>query len=203
MHQSLIDIGVAEDNDSNQRSEISIVNDLSLYLAYTGQGNDVGGAAFPYNPNGWHAIVCTKYETNVTFYLDGTFLNSGTTQPGQNVTSQILFIGWNGYPDHFSGEQFYGAIDDVRIYNRALSTNEVQQLYAYESQPIVSLRKAVSPSFSNLFIGTNYQLQVSTDLNTWTNNGSPFTPTNAVMDYPQYFDVEDWGQLFFRLQATP
>jgi hypothetical protein len=28
---------------------------------------------------------------------------------------------------------FNGLIDDVRIYNRALSANEVQQLYQYES----------------------------------------------------------------------
>ncbi len=70
-------------------------------------------------------------------------------------------------------------------------------------QPKASLIKAVKPSFSNLFLGTNYQLQVSTDLNTWTNHASPFTPTNTVMDYPQYFDVDNWGQLFFRLQVSP
>jgi hypothetical protein len=65
------------------------------------------------------------------------------------------------------------------------------------------LKRAVYPSFANLFLGTNYQLQVSTDLNTWTNSGSAFTPTNSVMDYPQYFDVKSWGELFFRLQAAP
>jgi len=32
-------------------------------------------------------------------------------------------------------DSFDGCIDDVRIYNRALSQSEVQQLYAYESQP--------------------------------------------------------------------
>jgi|SRR6266446_4024385 len=68
---------------------------------------------------------------------------------------------------------------------------------------IVALKKAVKPSFSNLFLGTNYQLQVSTDLNTWTNNDSPFTPTNTTMPYPQYFDVGSWNQLFFRLQVAP
>jgi len=69
--------------------------------------------------------------------------------------------------------------------------------------PIVSLIKAVKPSFSNLSLGTNYQLQVSTDLSTWTNQGSAFTATNSSMIYPQYFDLDNWNELFFRLQVAP
>ena len=95
---------------------------------------------------------------------------------------------------------FNGAIDDIRIYNRALSTSEVRELYQYEVGPIVTLIKSVKPLFSNLTIGTNYQLQVSTDLLNWTNSGSPFTATNSSLVYPQYFDVPNWNQLFFRLQ---
>jgi len=43
-----------------------------------------------------------------------------------------------------------GKMDEVRFYNRALSTSEVHQLYVYESGPRVNLIKAVKPSFSNL-----------------------------------------------------
>jgi hypothetical protein len=96
---------------------------------------------------------------------------------------------------------FNGMIDDVRIYNRALSGTEVQQLYQYEAPPgpTVGLIKAVRPSFSQLAVGTSYQLQVSTDMLNWTNQGSPFAATNSTMVYPQYFDVPNWNQLFFRL----
>jgi hypothetical protein len=52
-------------------------------------------------------------------------------------------------------------------------------------------------------IGTNYQVQVSADLNTWTNQGSAFTATNTSMAFPQYTDVQNWDQLFFRLQIVP
>lgn len=69
--------------------------------------------------------------------------------------------------------------------------------------PSISLLKAVQPDFSNLYSGTNYQLQVSHDLNTWTNQGAPFTATNYAMPYPQYFNVADWNQLYFRLQVAP
>jgi hypothetical protein len=71
------------------------------------------------------------------------------------------------------------------------------------STPCIGLMKAVKPTFSDLWMGTNYQLQVSGDLISWTNQGSAFTPTNTTMIYPQYFDVSDWNQLFFRLQVAP
>lgn len=64
----------------------------------------------------------------------------------------------------------------------------------------IGLIKAVKPSFSGLSVGTNYQLQVSSNLNTWTNQGAVFTATNASMVYPQYWDVANWNQLFFRLE---
>jgi hypothetical protein len=43
----------------------------------------------------------------------------------------------------------------------------------------------------------------SADVSTWTNYGAVFTATNTTMIYSQYFDVENWNSLFFRLQITP
>ena len=94
-------------------------------------------------------------------------------------------------------------LDYVRIYNRALSDSEVQQLYVYESGPRVDLINAVKPSFNNLTLTTNYQLQVSGDLSSWTNQDSVFTATNTSMVYPQYWDVDNWDELYFRLQVVP
>jgi len=83
----------------------------------------------------------------------------------------------------------------------------IQGSGAWSSQvpnfPYLSLVKAVKPAFSNLALGTNYQLQVSADLNTWTNQGATFTATNTSMVYPQYWDVDNWNKLFFRLQVAP
>lgn len=83
----------------------------------------------------------------------------------------------------------------------------VQGTGAWSSQvpnvPYLNLMKAVKPAFSNLALGTNYQLQVSADINNWTNQGSAFTATNTSMVYPQYWDVDNWNQLFFRLQVAP
>jgi multidrug transporter EmrE-like cation transporter len=100
-------------------------------------------------------------------------------------------------------DSFNGLIDDVAIYNRALSAAEVQQLYTAAAGPVVGLIKAVKPSFSNLTVSTNYQLQVSSDMRTWTNTGTMFTATNSYMVYPEYIDVDKWDSLFFRLRVSP
>jgi hypothetical protein len=68
---------------------------------------------------------------------------------------------------------------------------------------MVGLMYAVKPSFSYLLLNTNYQLQVSSDLINWTNQGAVFTATNSSMVYTQYFDVANWNQLFFRLKTSP
>ena len=96
--------------------------------------------------------------------------------------------------DCYYGPITEGAIwaDNFRITNSAVGN----------VGPQIRLVKAVSPAFSNLMVGTNYQLQVSADLNKWTNQGSPFSATNTSMVYPQYWGVDDWSQLFFRLQVT-
>jgi hypothetical protein len=69
--------------------------------------------------------------------------------------------------------------------------------------PVITLLKAVKPALSGLSVGTNYQLQVSSDPWNWTNCGSPFTATNTSMVYPQYWDVDNWRRLFFRVQVAP
>lgn len=75
-------------------------------------------------------------------------------------------------------------------------------VYSLSLGPTVGLAYAVKPTFSNLAIGKNYQLQVTSNLsNGFTNYGSVFTATNNSMVYPQYFDVANWNQLFFRLQV--
>jgi hypothetical protein len=83
----------------------------------------------------------------------------------------------------------------------------------YTNNPIIStgapfgahvgLLKFVAPAFTDLVIGLNYQLQVSRDMKTWVNQGSPFTATSSTMIYPQCFHADNWNSLYFRLQLSP
>jgi hypothetical protein len=157
----------------------------------------------------WTQIAMVYSSTTGTLFVNGapvaSFAVGGpitNSSPGYSMAD--FRIGARQEPEGpYSYEYFHGGIDDVRVYNRALSASEIQQLYVIESGPRVDLIKAVKPSFSNLTLTTNYQLQVSADLNSWTNQGSAFTATNTSMVYPWYWDVDNWNSLFFRLQVTP
>jgi hypothetical protein len=73
-------------------------------------------------------------------------------------------------------------------------------------QPMLSLVRGpgtVEPLFNGLRLSTNYQLQVSADLKTWSDSGLPFTATNTSGNYSEAFDVGNRGQLFFRLKSVP
>ncbi|MCU0783406.1 MAG: LamG domain-containing protein [Verrucomicrobia bacterium] len=173
---------------------------LRLQAANTNASCNVGGET-DYSLMQWHHVVAIASGTNGTVYLDGKL--DGTGNVG-NIPANTLdvYIGM-AHPGSGAGFYFNGIIDEVRIYNRALSAAEVQQLYDYESGPRVGLIKAVKPSFSTLTPGVEYQLQASLDLNTWYDQGLPFSATSTNMVSPWYYDVDSWDQLFFRLQVFP
>jgi hypothetical protein len=176
--------------------------------------NNIGQGLHPLpllTTGSWHQIVVVLNTNNpqgtLSIYIDGNLSYSqigsddgvsAFTQISYDRNMQFLIGALNESP--YSTDSFWsGNIDDIRIYNRALSSSEVQQLYQIEGIPSVNIVKAVTVSFSNLIISTNYQLQVSTDLNSWTNFDTPFTATNSSMVYSNYWNVSDWNQFFFRL----
>ena len=76
--------------------------------------------------NRWYHVVSVRSGTKWTTYIDGAYATSASAaEIGANVDNAIdLDIGAN-----LAGNTFLGHLDDVRIYNRALSAAEVQQLY--------------------------------------------------------------------------
>jgi Concanavalin A-like lectin/glucanases superfamily len=106
-----------------------------------------GGCPFNvagYNDNQWHHVVFVVDATGGTLYVDGASQGSipwaGT--PGAPTTTQPVDIGYypNGgasYPGGpGAGMYFSGVLDDVRLYNRALSSAAVAQLYLVESRGV-------------------------------------------------------------------
>ena len=76
----------------------------------------------------WHHVAARQEGTNATLYLNGAVCASGVVPEIGNGSGSIT-IG------RFDGIQYYyfnGRIDDVRIYNRALSDAEITQLFSGE-----------------------------------------------------------------------
>lgn len=72
-----------------------------------------------------HVAVTLKAGDSVKFYRNGVSVGtSAQTQPFGIVNDQPLRIG-----KRQNAVLFNGSIDDVRVYNRALSASEIQQIY--------------------------------------------------------------------------
>src|SRR5262249_25243293 len=77
----------------------------------------------------WHHVAYTFDGTTQTLYIDGTPVASGMTGRSISYDSSPFLIGrdiQNGSPYGFLG----GVIDEVAIYNRALSSTEIAAVYA-------------------------------------------------------------------------
>ena len=84
------------------------------------------------NDGNWHNTVVTYDGSQVKFYIDGVIDNTTVVSGSiKTFTSALLQV---GYSDNGT-DRFQGIIDDIRIYNRALSSSEIEELYNYGSTP--------------------------------------------------------------------
>ena len=83
----------------------------------------------------WIYLVGTYDGQSMKYYTNGVLAAQASITGAIGTNSEPLGIGEN-LDDH--SDCFNGAIDDVRIYNVALTSNQVSQLYAYETTPSFS-----------------------------------------------------------------
>ena len=91
--------------------------------AYVHTDGDVGldgTAALPLNT--WTHLAMTYDGTTLRMFVNGNQVGSLASAGGVTATSGVLRIGGNSV----WSEYYRGLIDDVRIYNRALSGTEIQ-----------------------------------------------------------------------------
>lgn len=86
-----------------------------------------------YTDTNWHLVTGTRKNGISSIYIDGVF-QASVSSPTLTTSAEPVTIGRNY--GSYNGEYFGGLIDEARIYNRALSPAEVQQLYYYAPGPI-------------------------------------------------------------------
>ena len=85
-----------------------------------GNGNLYGSAVLP--TNAWSHIAATYDGAALRLYFNGTLVSSQAQTGAIATSTNPLQIGG----DSIYGQFFQGAIDEVRIYNRALTQAEIQ-----------------------------------------------------------------------------
>jgi len=176
---------------------------VGIYQNHLQVETDFAGFAgsTPINDGRWHSLCAVFDHSNgrLQFFVDANLDSAYSTPAATLISTNQLNVGVERQSVNF----FTGSIDAVRIYNRALSASEIQQLYIIESGPRVNFVKAFTVDYSNLTLGSNYVLQASGDLINWTNYGNPFTATSVNYTNTTYQSIDDWSKLFFRLQGVP
>lgn len=77
----------------------------------------------------WHHIAVTKQGTTVRFFVDGVAYAAPAYDSGEFTFNGPAYIGAWLNPSQLVDNTFYGAIDELAVYNRALTTNEIAALY--------------------------------------------------------------------------
>jgi hypothetical protein len=115
----------------------SYPNGLELRFIYGGTGilqiggiiggiNDAFDTNYTWNDNQWYYVAFTRDGVgNWSLYVNGAAISHGTGFTNSVGTSTNWQIGvMRG-----GGSNWFGSIDDVRIYNRALSAAEISAMY--------------------------------------------------------------------------
>lgn len=144
---------------------------------------------FPVKVNEWIfiAAVYDQSEGQVKLYVNDQFIQ-GDGRHGEGWDS--LLIGSN--PNF--GEYFSGSIDEIRIYSRALSNEEIKQLYDSTKGSSTALLADLNGSWEefllNDYFGDAVIKQSGDTLEIWNfvNNY-----TDGVIDEDGYITTDQWG----------
>ncbi len=172
--------------------------------SYAGKWNDAPNEALS---NGVIELLCSAHRATATAQIsNGSVTGATIVDAGCGYTTPplVLILDGGGSGASATAQISNGVVTNISIVEAGTGYTNSPTVYIYSPFGLqTGLIKAVKPSFSDLLPDTNYQLQVSSDLNNWTNQGAPFTATVPTMVYPQYWDVDHWQQLFFRVQVVP
>ena len=125
--QYLLCIGSRSDLVFGVEDAVGVNGDLMLHYYDTQPGfHAVGVGQTSWNADEWHMVAGTKNATGHKIYLDGELKNSDFNVNDDNHNlGRIISLGARAWTGH---QYFNGAIDDVRIYNKALTEDEIRQV---------------------------------------------------------------------------
>ncbi|PZQ49100.1 MAG: hypothetical protein DI551_00155 [Micavibrio aeruginosavorus] len=131
--------------------------------------------------NQWYFIVCSYDGTTLRMYIDGNQVSSvAAGTPVSAASNMGIGAGSNG------SSPFNGAMDDVRMYNRALSASEIQQVYENTSQ-----------LYANRSVGLDYNTG-SFEISRTTNN-----PDALVTSLQPDLEIGSTGNVGIRTKGAP
>lgn len=116
---------------SSQRQGIEVVlhdNKLQFFIMGKEKSNNIGIPMSRLNSEDWYFVtaIYDTQEATMKLFLNGELEQASWAPASVSEVDNLLFGNWN-YID--APRFFNGYLDDVKIYNRALTEEEVKNLY--------------------------------------------------------------------------
>ena len=106
------------------------VKNANMNFICTGGGNAYSPLASNTVSTGvWHHSVMIRTPNALLMYLDGNLIHTEITPTIANIQSNGTYYPSIGRLGSYNAEYFEGNIDDIGIWNRALTECEIQDLY--------------------------------------------------------------------------
>ena len=158
--------------------------------SHVGNSFTLGGALTPYT---WQHVVFAYDGTNLVMYINGSFQSSVIAYPYTSASGPLTVA-----------SNWKGSVDDVRVYQGALTSSQILALYVYESSltdPTLSETPYTSPDFSISF-GSTSGSPTSTDTGNYAIIGTavmtassrpniywPPVSINVITSQPSYTSI--------------
>ena len=171
----------------------------------------------PINDGRFHHVAATRRAGLTLVYVDGVLAASGAAAGITAISNNAdFFAGAESIPGDPSAVEnaWAGILDDIRIYNRALASSEIQAIYqagsngmcapapfAFCGNPVWNITNGVILN-ATLRSGQNYGLQVNTNLasTNWVTLTNFMAGTAPVFQYTNALATNVPAQ-FYRLVA--
>lgn len=119
------------DSDTVHGYEIYLSNDNTGHISYYTGGTEYK-SSFAVPINQWTFVTATISNGNLTIFANGNPVYTGTGATPSSANGNF-YIGLGVSTE--TSDIFAGKIDEARVYNRALSSAEVSQLYNFAPGP--------------------------------------------------------------------
>ncbi|MCD6534924.1 MAG: DUF1566 domain-containing protein [Deltaproteobacteria bacterium] len=122
---------------------------VSFLIDGNNQYNYASSASRTITQNKWHHVAATWGNDGMKLYIDGSLSASNLSYiQGIDTVGDLVF---GGLFNDYNNPWFDGKMDEVRIYNRALSEIEISKLFGMDNSDSAIL--TVSPSSRNVAAG--------------------------------------------------
>jgi len=122
-------------------------------LAFNGGGGTPAGCNFSSFQNSWTCVVAVMNNGIASIYINGvqqSIWSSGSVS-SFNSNSNDLYFGTRTPGNNYQGF-LQGELDDIAIYNRALTPSEITQLYTAAEEPVETCAP-LAPNLQNGLVG--------------------------------------------------